>query len=58
MQDIASRQLSFDHLIRKFIRDNLSYKYLVTEYSLVRRLETYIQSNGIDDQLPFIKPKG
>ena len=43
--------------LKSYIADNLSYRYVITSHDVVRRLETYIQKNGIDGELPVINAK-
>jgi hypothetical protein len=54
--DIASRKSSMDSIIKKFIRNNLSFRYIVLPNSKVREFERYIQREGIDGQKPLINP--
>ena len=54
---ISEKQLSLDSINREYIRKNLFYRFIITENIVVRSLETYIQSNGINGSLPFINPR-
>jgi len=51
---VANRRSSFDQYIREYIRKNLSYRYLVTPNNIVRKLEKYIQLNGVSGEIPSI----
>ena len=57
IEAISTSNLSLDSLNKTYIRNELSYRYLVTDYSVARELEDYIQRNGIDECKPFINPK-
>ena len=57
IKKVAERAVSFDSHIKSYIRDNLSYRYLITEHSQVRKLEAYIQKNGISGVFPKINGK-
>lgn len=50
--DIASRKSSMDSIIKKFIRNNLSYRYI----SKVQEFVRYIQREGIGGEKPRINP--
>lgn len=54
---ISSGKTSFDSFIKSYIHENLSYRYLITQNTLVRSLESYIQSFGINGDLPIINSK-
>lgn len=54
---ISNQELSFDSLIRDFIRKNLSYRFIVTAHTEVRPLESFIQTHGIDGTKPSINPR-
>jgi hypothetical protein len=54
---ISSGKVSFDSFIKNYIQKNLSYRYLITQNTLVRSLESYIQSFGINGDLPIINGK-
>ncbi|MDB4634113.1 hypothetical protein OAG76_01780 [Rubripirellula sp.] len=54
IEQIASGTLSFDSLIKEFIRRELCYRYVVAPYNQVRRIEAYIQTNGLGGFLPTI----
>lgn len=54
---IAKNEISFDSLIKKYIREKLSYRFLITECSVVRELESHIQKNGINGELPLINSR-
>ena len=58
IDNISKRLDSFDSHIKKYIRQNLSFRYLITRHDQVRELETYIQINGINNVLPKINAKG
>ena len=51
---IVSGNLSFDSLIKAFIRRELSYKYIIAPHHQVRRIETYIQTEGLGGIYPTI----
>ncbi len=51
---ISSGQQSMDRLVRSYIREHLSYRFIVTDHSLVRQLEAEIQSNGLGGVKPLI----
>jgi len=53
---ISQKKLSLDSINKQYIRQELSYKYLVTENALVRNLETHIKANGINGIRPSINP--
>jgi len=54
---ISNQTLSLDPIIKEFIRTKLCYRYLVTENTVVRELEDYIQRNGLRGELPSINGK-
>ena len=51
---ISRGEWSFDASIKHLIRDELSYRYLVTANTVVRELESDMQRYGIDGVLPAI----
>lgn len=54
---ISERELPLDSINREYIRNNLFYRFIITENIIVRELEFYIQRNGINGVLPFINPR-
>ena len=54
--DIAARRISFDSLIKSYIRSALSYRYIVLPNEEVRRLERHVQREGIKGVKPLINP--
>ena len=54
---ISRRENSFDSYIKDYIRQNLSYRYIVTKNDTVRELENYIQENGVNGEMPTINAK-
>jgi hypothetical protein len=54
---ISEKKLSLDSINREYIRNNLSYRFIITKNEVVRELENYIQRNGINGILPFINPR-
>ena len=57
IEAISGGRMSLDSLNKNYIRKELSYRYILTEYSVVRKLEDYIQRNGVNGVLPTINPK-
>jgi hypothetical protein len=57
IENITNRRISLDSLNKDYIRKELSYRYILTEYNVVRKLEDYIQRNGLNRVLPTINPK-
>ena len=53
---IANKRIFLDAITKKYIRSNLSYRYLVVESGVVRDLERYIQEFGINGETPSINP--
>ena len=58
IDNISLGRDSFDSHIKSYVKDNLSYRYLITSHDIVRQLETYIKKNGINGELPKINAKG
>lgn len=58
IDSISKQALSLDSINKDFIRGNLSYSFIVTENTVVRDLEDYIQRNGLNGELPSINAKG
>ena len=54
---ISEGQLSFDSLIREFIRMNMSYQYIITPHHMVRDLEYHIQQHGLLGKWPRINAR-
>jgi hypothetical protein len=54
---ISKREISFDSSIKKYIGNNLSYRYLITKNTDVRCLESHIKSFGIYGILPTINSR-
>jgi hypothetical protein len=52
--NISEGKASFDTCIKKYIRSELSYRYVVVPNNVVRGLEAYIQTTGINGRLPSI----
>ena len=50
-------ELTFETLIKRFIRENLMYRYLVCPNTTVRGLEKHIQYNGLSGELPTINSR-
>jgi len=57
IEGISDGLMSFDGLIREFIRGELTYRYVITSNTVVRGLETHIQRNGIRGERPAINGK-
>ena len=55
---VSAGKIPFDAFIKTFIRAELSYRYIVVPNTVVRELEGYIQTNGIDGVLPSINGRG
>jgi hypothetical protein len=58
IERISLGTTSFDGFIKTFIRDELSYRYVVVPNTAVRELELHIQTNGINGELPVINRRG
>ncbi|HCE4735566.1 TPA: hypothetical protein NGU80_004777 [Vibrio parahaemolyticus] len=57
IDNISCAKESFDSHIKEYIKQNLSYRYIITNHDQVRELENYIQKNGIAGELPLINSK-
>ena len=57
IQQISTGKSEFDAFIKKYIRDELSYRYLELPNAVVRELEDYIKIKGINGELPSINSK-
>ena len=55
---IANRELSFDSLIKQYIRDNLTFRYIELPNTEVRAAERHIQEFGLSGFRPIINPRG
>ena len=57
IENIASGQASFDHLIRRYIHDHFRYRFMVTPTGLrARRLEAFLKSGKSSAGLPLLNP--
>jgi hypothetical protein len=54
---IGAGTLSLDHLTRRYIHNNLAYRYVVTQTpAAARSLERQVQSGALQSGVPFLNP--